>query len=194
MTINNIIRRLKSLCYIAMNHRLLGALGNDCRIYSPLKINGKRCIYIGNNVTVEYKTWLAAVSPQQGKIARLEIGNGTAIGHFNHIYATESIKIGCNVLTADRVYISDNLHDYQDIATPILKQPIKQIACVEIGDGSWLGEGVCVIGAKIGKGCVIGANAVVTKDIPDYSVAVGIPAKVIKQYNHQREQWENISC
>lgn len=192
MTINSIIRSIKSLCYASMNRCSFGALGVGCRIYSPLKINGKRCMYIGDNVTVEYKTWLAAVSPQQGKIARLEIGTGTTIGHFNHIYATESIKIGRNVLTADRVYISDNLHSYQDITTPILKQPIKQIAHVEIGDGSWLGEGVCVIGAKIGKGCVIGANAVVTKDIPDYSVAVGIPAKIIKRYNHQTKQWENI--
>ena len=63
---------------------------------------------------------------------------------------------------------------------------------MEIGEGTWLGEGVCVIGAKIGKGCVIGANAVVTKDIPDYSVAVGSPAKVIKKYNSDTKRWEKL--
>ena len=56
---------------------------------------------------------------------------------------------------------------------------------VEIGDGTWIGENVCIIGASIGKQCVIGANSVVLKDIPDYCVAVGLPAKVIKKYNFE---------
>ena len=73
---------------------------------------------------------------------------------------------------------------------PILKQKIKQIGTVVIGEGSWLGENVCVIGANVGKNCVIGANSVVTKDIPDYSVAVGVPAKVIKSYNFSSKKWE----
>lgn len=192
MTVNSIIRGIKSLCYKAITGRSFGAMGTGCRIYSPLKVNGKQGIYIGDNVVVEYKTWLAAVPLQRNTNARLEIGDGTILGHFNHIYATQSIKIGANVLTADRVYISDNLHRYQDITTPVSLQGVKQIAHVEIGDGSWLGEGVCVIGANIGKGCVIGANAVVTKNIPDHSVAVGIPAKVIKQYNHTTKQWERV--
>lgn len=64
---------------------------------------------------------------------------------------------------------------------------------MRIGEGSWLGENVCVIGASVGKHCTIGANAVVTKDIPDYSVAVGIPAKVIKQYNFKTQRWERIN-
>lgn len=98
-----------------------------------------------------------------------------------------------NVLTADRVYISDNLHGYSDINIPVNAQPIKQISTVRIGEGSWLGIGVVVIGANIGKHCVIGANAVVTHDIPDYSVAVGIPAKVIKRYNFSTKQWEKTN-
>jgi acetyltransferase-like isoleucine patch superfamily enzyme len=56
--------------------------------------------------------------------------------------------------------------------------------------GAWLGENVCVIGASIGKNSVIGANSVVTKNIPDYCVAVGSPAKVIKKYNVEKQIWE----
>ena len=119
----------------------------------------------------------------------LIIGEGTNIGHFNHIYATKSIIIGKKVLTADKVYISDNLHSYENINIPIIDQPIKQISTVEIGDGSWLGENVCVIGAKIGKNCVVGANSVVTKDVPDYCVAVGSPAKVIKRFCLNSNEW-----
>lgn len=121
------------------------------------------------------------------------IGSGCSIGHFNEIYATKSIVIEDNVLTADRVYISDNLHGYENPEIPVIKQPIKQNGTVRIGEGSWLGAGACVIGANIGKHCVIGANAVVTHDIPDYSVAVGIPAKVIKKYNFNTSKWENVN-
>ena len=98
---------------------------------------------------------------------RLEIGKGTALGNFNHIYVTNSVIIEDKVLTADKVYISDNVHDYSNVNQPIIDQPIKQRGKVRIGEGSWLGENVCVIGASVGKHCVIGANCVVTKDIPD---------------------------
>jgi acetyltransferase-like isoleucine patch superfamily enzyme len=166
--------------------------GNNSLIISPLKINGAQNISIGHRVVVQYKTWLAAV-PHTGEVeCNLTIGVGTNIGHFNHIYCTHSIKIGKNVLTADKVYISDNLHGYEDLETPILRQPIVQKPTVEIGDDSWIGENVCIIGACIGRHCVIGANAVVTKDIPDYSVAVGNPARVIKQYNFKTEKWERV--
>lgn len=64
---------------------------------------------------------------------------------------------------------------------------------VHIGDGSWLGTHVVIAGnITIGKHCVIGANSVVTKDIPDYSVAVGIPAKVVKRYNFDTKCWERV--
>jgi acetyltransferase-like isoleucine patch superfamily enzyme len=162
------------------------------RIYSPLKIDGLENMSIGDNVIIEYKTWLAAVSHTGANECCLEIGDGSIIGHFNHIYSTKSIKIGKNVLTADKVYISDNMHGYSNISLPILKQPIIQKGEVEIGDGSWLGENVCILGAKIGKNCVIGANSVVTHDIPDYCVVVGAPARIIKKYNHENKVWEKI--
>ncbi len=166
--------------------------GENVLIYKPLKIQGFKNIEIGNNVIIQYKTWLAA-NRLTGFNCSLKIGDGTNIGNFNHIFATRSITIGKNVLTADKVYISDNLHSYKNIHLPIMKQPIKQILDVSIGDGTWLGENVCVIGAKIGNNCVIGANSVVTKDIPNYCIAVGSPAKVIKRYNLQSKDWVNVS-
>ena len=183
--VNYLYRRLFRLIY----KKKFKNLGNKVSILFPLNINGFCNISIGNNVTVSYKTWLAALPLTKANTCELKIGSGTCIGNFNHIYATNSIVIGENVLTADKVYISDNLHSYEDVNSPIIHQPIKQISKVIIGDGTWLGENVCVIGAKIGKNCVIGANSVVTKDIPDYCVAVGIPAKVIKQYCFETNKW-----
>lgn len=161
-------------------------------IYSPLRIDGKRNIDIGNNVLVQSQTWLAAMPLTDCENPILKIGNGSVIGNFNHIYATKKIIIEDKVLTADKVYISDNLHGYENIEIPILEQAVKQINTVTIGEGSWLGENVCVIGANIGKHCVIGANSVVTKSIPDFCVAVGAPAKIIKKYNFETKTWEKI--
>ena len=163
--------------------------GNKSGIYSHLKIDGIENISIGSNVNVAYKTWLAAVPHTGASKCELIIGDGSSIGNFNHIYATQSIIIGKNVLTADKVYISDNLHSYENVLLPIMKQPIKQIAIVVIGDGCWLGENVCVIGASVGKNSVIGANSVVTRDIPDFCIAVGSPAQVIKRYCFENEKW-----
>ena len=181
------------LIWRLLNNYKFKALGKRSMIYNPLKINGHQNIAIGENVTIQYKTWLAAMPLTGNPNPILIIGDGTSIGHFNHIYATSSIEIGKKVLTADKVYISDNLHGYENINLPIIEQAIKQTNTVIIGDGSWLGENVCVIGAKIGRNCVIGANSVVTKDIPAYCVAVGSPAKIIKRYNFDTLAWEKTS-
>lgn len=187
------IRAFKSIIYISINRFLFGSIGKMVFIFSPLKIDGKKNIYIEDNVHIYYKTWLFALPITSGDKCKLKIGKGSTIGNFNHIVATHSIVIGDNVLTADKVYISDNIHNYDDIKVPIKDQKIFQKKDVQIGDGSWLGENVCVIGASIGKHCIIGANSVVTKDIPDYSVAVGVPAKIIKRYNFELQKWVNIS-
>ena len=168
-------------------------LGQGSYVESPLRIYGKD-ISIGSHTLIQYKTWLEARPLTGAERAELIIGDGCAIGHFNEIYSTKSVIIEDKVLTADRVYISDNLHGYENPADPVIDQPIRQIGTVRIGEGSWLGTGVCVIGASIGKHCVIGANAVVTKDIPDYCVAVGVPARIVKRYNTEKGRWERTDA
>jgi len=180
---------LKRRAWYILNKGSFKELGAKSYVDSSLHIMGKKNISIGQGVYVGYKTWLAAVPDTNSDLCELVIGRGTRLGNFNHIYATQSIKIGENVLTADKVYISDNLHDYEDISIPVILQKVKQINIVEIAEGAWLGENVCVIGASIGKNSVIGANSVVTKDIPDYCVAVGSPAKIIKRFSTERQQW-----
>lgn len=187
--IYNKLSYLLSLCYYRSK---LKRFGNNSHIKSPLRIYGKN-IYIGNKCIIQYKSWIEARPLTGENIAEIRIGDGCVIGHFNEIYATKSIILEDKVLTADRVYLSDNLHSYNNPFLPIVDQPIRQLNTVRIGEGSWLGIGVAVIGANIGKHCVIGSNAVVTKDIPDYSVAVGIPAKVIKRYNLETGKWEKTN-
>ena len=166
-------------------------LGKNFYIRRPIELQGTERISIGSNVNIGWGAWLAA-SPHTGffKECELIIRDGVSIGNFTHIYATKKICIQKNVLIADKVYISDNLHGYEDVSTPIIKQPIVQKNEVEIGEGSWLGENVCVIGASIGKHCIVGANSVVTKNIPDYCVIVGAPAKIVKRYCFEEQKWK----
>ena len=182
------IRFGKSLYY----KKLLGRLGRCSYIDHPLRIDGGKSIFIGNGVIIKYKSWIASKPLTGCGDSKLVIEDGCVLGHFNHLFATKSIILHNNVLTADKVYISDNLHGYEDINIPVVKQPIVQNRTVEIGEGSWIGENVCILGAHIGKHCVIGANSVVTKNIPDYSVAVGAPAKVIKYFDLKKKEWINI--
>ena len=85
-------------------------------------------------------------------------------------------------------------HAYENITLPISQQGINRIAPVTIGRETWLGENVLVLpGVTIGKHCVIGANSVVNTSIPDYSVAVGAPARAIKRYNPETGVWERLN-
>lgn len=187
MLVHKIIAKFKSLFLYPFQFK---HFGKKSRVDKPLRIEGKRFIEIEDKVYVQPYSWLACQPLTGCNNPTLKLGEGTVIGNFNHIYATQSVVIEKYVLTADKVYISDNLHDYDNPEIPILQQPIRQIGEVRIGEGSWLGENVCVIGASIGKHCTIGANSVVTHNIPDYCVAVGAPARVIKQYNFETKQWE----
>jgi acetyltransferase-like isoleucine patch superfamily enzyme len=169
----------------------LKSCGKSVAFFFPIRLDGMRYIAVGSNTSIQSNSWIYAEG-QEGQIS-LSIGSGCVLGYNNHITAIQNVIIGNNVLTANNIYISDNYHDYEDIKVPILKQPVKFKGNVEIGDGTWLGENVCVIGAKVGKNCVIGANSVVTKDIPDYSVAVGSPAKIIKKFDLARSEWIKVN-
>lgn len=186
------LKKIKSLFYYFFKfpfYKLtFGSIGMGTKLIYPI-LSGSKRIFIGANVFIQKNTWLAAV-PLTGDVnCKLIIGDGTYVGHFCHFYATSKIEIGKKVLIANKVYISDNRHGYKNILLPVIDQPVEQINAVVIGDGAWLGENVCVIGACVGKNSVIGANAVVTNDIPDYCVAVGTPAKIIKRYNFELKEW-----
>jgi len=186
--INLIKRGFRFLIFLLYRFKF-GYFGIQSSIHSPLRITGAKNIYIGKCVSIHYKVWLAARN-HTGNVPTLKIGDRSTIGDFAHIFATKSIIIENDVLLANFVYIADNLHGYENPVLPIIKQPIVQKGEVNIGEGSWLGEHVCVIGASIGKHCVIGANSVVTHSIPDYCVAVGVPARIIKRFDFDSREWK----
>ena len=107
--LKRIIRLTIRFLWWTINRWRFNRIGFRSYIDHALKINGPKNIIIGSKVYIGYKTWLAALPLTGEKACVLSIGNGTGIGNFNHIFATNEINIGENVLTADKVYISDNL-------------------------------------------------------------------------------------
>lgn len=166
-----------------------GSWGKRSLIIAPVIIQKPRNIHLGDDVYVGALSCLAATPHTGARDCCLKIGDGSKLGRFNHIYATRRVEIGRKVLTANGVYISDNLHGYQDVDRPIIDQPLVQLADTVIGDGTWIGHNVSIFGVVIGRNCVVGANAVVTRDLPDYSVAVGIPARIIRRYDVETACW-----
>lgn len=112
----------------------------------------------------------------------LRIGDRCVIGRGSHIVAHADIRIGDDVWTGPYVYITDQNHNYADPGMPIGRQmPLNSF--VEIGAGTWLGAGAIVLpGARIGRNVVIAAGSVVRGEVPDYSVAAGVPARVVRTY------------
>jgi acetyltransferase-like isoleucine patch superfamily enzyme len=119
----------------------------------------------------------AIISPSKGKIL---VGENTSINAFSMLYGPGNIEIGKNVSIAPRCSLMAFNHNFNNIQKPIKTQGVNYKG-IKIEDDVWIGNGVTILdGVTISKGCVIGAGSVVTKSIPEYSVAVGNPCKVIK--------------
>ncbi|WP_138475985.1 acyltransferase [Dyadobacter bucti] len=139
---------------------------------------------IGNNSTIE------DFSTINNGVGNVEIGENSLIGLGNVIIGP--VKIGNNVILAQNIVASGLNHNYTDIEQPIHKQGVS-VAPIVIGDDCWIGANtVITAGVTIGKHSVVAAGAVVTKDIPPYSVAVGNPSRVIKKYDETQKEWVKI--
>jgi acetyltransferase-like isoleucine patch superfamily enzyme len=157
--------------------------GINCAIVNPSVVK------LGNNVVMGHSSSIFTAYKDKTSVI---IGQGTQIGSYNAFSALDNITIGEFVLFGPYVHISDHSHRYDDISKPIMHQGVYSKGPITIGNGCWFGFGSHVLsGVKIGKNSIIGANSVVTNDIPDYCIATGSPAKAIKRYNHKTGIWEN---
>jgi acetyltransferase-like isoleucine patch superfamily enzyme len=154
---------------------------------------GESSIEVGDGCIIgPYATLSAGVSPEQvldGPV--VTIGDRCVIGKGSGVVGHRRVEIGDDVWTGHYVYVTDANHGYADPVEPVGRQ-FAAPRPVRIGSGSWLGHGALVLGgADIGEHVVVGAGAVVTGDLPDYSVAVGNPARVIRRYE-QGAGWVRV--
>lgn len=178
--------RLKNLLYY---NCILKEKSKCSLVIPPLKFNHPENITILDKAVVQKYAWLYCCNAD----SRIIVAKNTQIGHFFHCVALKEVYIGENVLIADKVFLSDCTHNYSEINSSIIKSGISHVGNVNIGADSWIGEGVSILGVSIGKHCIIGANSVVTKDIPDYCVAAGNPAMIIKKYNENSNSWVKVN-
>ncbi|MBD2232357.1 acyltransferase [Phormidium tenue] len=185
---NSVFNRIRSTTLLTK----FKSVGEGSRVEWPSKISGGQYITLGKNVYIAWNGWLFGNDHygDQHFTPEILIDDGAYIGNACHIVACNRVTVGKGVLIADRCYLSDNLHDYRDVDCSIRENQLLVPGEVKIGDNSWIGENVCIYGAvTVGKHCVVGANSVLTKSIPDYSVAVGVPARVVKRYDFVGQRW-----
>jgi acetyltransferase-like isoleucine patch superfamily enzyme len=180
-----IFQRIGFMVYIQPDVRLIGAkhlqLGNRVRIYKGSYVSSR-----GNPITLKDDVHILQgvnIRSGSGFQGGIEIGERTMVGCYVCIGGRGPVKIGQDCMIASHSSLYANNHNYEDVTKPINQQGVSCKGIV-IEDNCWIGAGVRIIdGVTIGTGSVIGAGAVVTRDIPPYSVAVGVPAAVVKRYH-----------
>ena len=132
-----------------------------------------------------YECIVDNVIQRQKLTPKLTIGNNCSFGAFNHITSINKIKIGNRCLTGKWVTITDNSHgktDFESLQVEPIRRPLYSKGPVYIGNDVWIGDKATILpGVTIGDGAIIAANAVVTKDVPSYSIVAGNPAHIIKE-------------
>jgi acetyltransferase-like isoleucine patch superfamily enzyme len=171
---------------IARERAYLGRLklaGAGVRLARGIHIEHPEFVEIHAGAHLNEHCWISVIAPEPGAFTPcLTIGPGTYVGRFATLACMRRVTIGQRVLISDRVFVGDALHGHSRLDRAIADQPMVSPGPVEIGDGTWIGIGACVLpNVKIGRHCVIGANAVVTRDVPDYHVAVGVPARAVRR-------------
>jgi len=171
-----------------------GALGENSIVAQPnMHDSNQSHVYIGDNTVILKNSRIQLYPERVEKEPNIYIGNGCYLGFNLTLLAGGDITIEDNVLMASNVMISSENHGINpELSIPYMEQKLigKEVV---IGEGTWLGEKVCVMpGVHIGKKCIVGAGSVVTKDIPDYCIAVGSPARIVKKYDFDEHEWKRV--
>lgn len=193
-SIVSLLYRTQSWIFTKIIANSFYTIGKKCSIAPPLRFGNLSNVELGSYVTIHTNCWIQVLkSDKNDNLPVIRINDHVGIGMDSTISAVKSIVLEEYVFTARNVYISDHTHNYDDINKPISNQSVCNVAEVRIGAHTWLGQNSVILpGVTIGRHCVIGANSVVNTDIPDYSVAVGAPAKIVKRYNSKSHSWGRV--
>ncbi len=187
---------LGSVLRAGIYRSLLGKIGSNCFIEEGVRFRIPKKIFLGNRVFIGKNCDLDVEYPDSeiriaddvhisrdtiflAGIGKTVINERVSIGAGSFIYASSGVEIGKDSLLADNVRIMAGSHRYKD-ASKLIRLQGAEAKKTTIGEDVWLGSSVIVLGGvTIADGAVVGAGAVVTKNIPKYSVAAGVPAKVV---------------
>lgn len=174
-------------------YKKFNKIGKGSRIWYPCITDSRDYISMGTNSQILQNSRIWSYQIDGHKKPHVTIGDGCYLGYHLSILVADDVTIDDNVLMAADILITTENHGMDpESDIPYMDQPLSA-APVHIKEGCWIGEKVVIMpGVTIGKKCIIGAGSVVTHDIPDYSIAVGSPAKVIKTYDFDKHEWVKI--
>ena len=176
----------------------------NLKISQPVRLAQPQNIRIGDDVSIGPGSYLKTVVrypgrgdsesswgvPVQEFKPELVIGNRVSATSALQLSALESIVIEDDVMFAANVFVCDGLHGYENTDVPYKYQAMGRVAPIRIGKASWIGQNVVIMpGVTIGEFSIIGANSVVSRDIPERCIAVGNPARVIKRWDEEEKRW-----
>lgn len=166
--------------------RKIGHFGQGAKLIDPVLVYGGQHMHFENGVRIERFARLECVR-EGDRWGKLFIGEATQTGFFIHIACGESVHIGKHGWIAGGVYITDHDHAWPAKAGLVCDP-------VHIEEHVWLGERAMVLkGVRLGTGCMVAANAVVTKSAPPYCMLAGMPARIIKRYDLETKEWRSVS-
>jgi carbonic anhydrase/acetyltransferase-like protein (isoleucine patch superfamily) len=150
-------------------------------------------ICIGDSVYIARDTWLNVPEPGADDPPSILLEDGCRIGRRCMISAKNLVRIGTDVILGPSVLIADHSHEFSNMDLPIHAQGLTAGGTVLIERNCWVGYGAAIIctsgNLSIGRNSVIGANSVVTHSVPQFSVVVGNPAKIVRQYDSESRDW-----
>jgi acetyltransferase-like isoleucine patch superfamily enzyme len=171
------------------------SIGKGVSVHSTCDLARSRATYmkIGDRVTLGREVWLNIPNTSICNEFAIIIEDGCGIGRRSVISAKNQIHIQRNTIFGPSVLVMDHNHAFEDVTVPIARQPMTEGGTIRIEEGCWIGFGAAIICSRgelvIGRGSVVGANSVVSRSVPPYSVVSGNPAKIVKQYDPVKKAW-----
>jgi acetyltransferase-like isoleucine patch superfamily enzyme len=168
-------------------YRLAGvSIGSGSAVSLLVSLRRPYNISIGDSTVIGKNCMLHCLAPD----ASIVIGSGSLLTQSVQIYSVGQVIIEDHVMLAGNVFVADATHCYATGDIPYSRQGFTKSSPVVIREGSWIGQNSIIMpGCSVGRCSIVGANSVVNTSIPDYSIAVGSPAKVIKTYSSALKQW-----
>jgi len=187
---------LLAIPYGWIYRRVLRSMGSATFVSPFIQAVGLDCVSLGSRSRISRNSRLLALKNYAGQTftPHISIGDNVSIGFGCTLSCVHRIQIGDDVTIGDNVYIADSHHDYANPTLSILDQPLLP-GQISIGQGAWVGYGAFVAGdVSLGEHSVVGANSVVTRSVPAYTVVAGVPARPVKRFDHETGKWIRISA
>jgi len=170
----------------------LANLGPESFVEWPRDLSSRRFIRIGSRSRIKSYASISGIDEYAGTRyrPRIEIGNDVYIGRYVYMTACQEIVISDGCVLSEHIYISDSTHGFDPQKGLIMKQKLESKGGVHIGPNCFLGYRVTITqGVELGEWCIVGAHSVVTRSFPAYSMIAGAPARLLKLYSHELQQW-----